>query len=1016
MSKKILSAMLAIVMAFVPFAYCLNSFADTYPYVERDAASGEVIAYHRLSNGQDLAFHVDYDEMVDYVRTQLINHAESIDYYFAFTPTDTDESFVYEYKSEEDKATAQAVADALYDKLITDVFEINSNGVPTVGGGEYLFNSISNIDLSTERIFDIGHVNALYYPTQGDGPIAHDGYVEQYYPFHFTMENITYFTTTEQEEMTRAFAEWFTTKYIKIDADEELPPYKKVKTIYDFIVRNTTYDWEVFNRNAEGSTAEITDERYNIAHSAYGAIFGNLLDQYDNEYLRNNLAMLYTFKSTVTSERVPVYYDRGKAVCEGYSKLFYYLCTYNGIRAHIVDGDYTADSGKASDPHEWNFVYLDDGCGDGWKWFQVDCTRASQNSVKLININNYNYFLGGYESVYFGLKNHQQAYDFKGEGIKPQLYDWWEDPANCSSVQDYRFAQEIITNNYIRDGYIMQRSTLYPGNTDEVVSYIYYDRDEIQQIEITEEGITLTETDGFVYTGYASEFTVIVPYLVNRINITDEGRVSEGEYAIPEHNIVNTDTGVRSDTAKDRGTYSMTLLGSQGSSLDVDFSIVARNMSKDKISQDCIIYTPERANYTGNPIIPTISVTDPKGNVLVEGRDYNINYYLEGVHVSEIKNIGSYSINIDFKGNYRGTYPINFTVGKIDLAALSYKPTPFQYMPKYYRELYGYTTPLEYYKTGISNGLTVGALTIKLGTDFTATATGDLEYGTKRGTITLKGNGGSNSRVEENTSLTVSYDVTTKFNITELFDGKVADNTGNIVYNGSAVKPAKLEWLDTRLVRGKDYEITGYKNNTAPGIGTVYIKGIGGCTGEATMTFLISAPNYVKPTSNSQIYLKTTKYTYDGTYKKPTVVFKNNAGKTVNTYYYTVSYTGNKNPGTAYATVELRNGYTGSFQFAFTINPKGTSLSSLSAVSKGFTAKWKKQATQTTGYQIQYSTGSKFSSPKTVTISKNGTVSKKVTKLKSKKKYYVRVRTYKTVSGKKYYSSWSKALAVTTKK
>ncbi|MGN0521072.1 MAG: fibronectin type III domain-containing protein, partial [Eubacterium sp.] len=74
--------------------------------------------------------------------------------------------------------------------------------------------------------------------------------------------------------------------------------------------------------------------------------------------------------------------------------------------------------------------------------------------------------------------------------------------------------------------------------------------------------------------------------------------------------------------------------------------------------------------------------------------------------------------------------------------------------------------------------------------------------------------------------------------------------------------------------------------------------------------------------------------------------------------------------------------------------------------------------TQTTGYQIQYSTSSKFTSKttKTVTVSKNKTTSKTISKLKAKKKYYVRVRTYKIVSGKKIYSAWSKAKTVTTKK
>jgi len=82
-----------------------------------------------------------------------------------------------------------------------------------------------------------------------------------------------------------------------------------------------------------------------------------------------------------------------------------------------------------------------------------------------------------------------------------------------------------------------------------------------------------------------------------------------------------------------------------------------------------------------------------------------------------------------------------------------------------------------------------------------------------------------------------------------------------------------------------------------------------------------------------------------------------------------------------------------------------TSITSLSAKDNGFTVKWKKK-TKITGYQIQYSTSSKFSmkNTKTVKIKKAKTVSKKITKLKVAKKYYVRIRTYK---GKKY-SKWSK--------
>lgn len=86
----------------------------------------------------------------------------------------------------------------------------------------------------------------------------------------------------------------------------------------------------------------------------------------------------------------------------------------------------------------------------------------------------------------------------------------------------------------------------------------------------------------------------------------------------------------------------------------------------------------------------------------------------------------------------------------------------------------------------------------------------------------------------------------------------------------------------------------------------------------------------------------------------------------------------------------------------------------LTSKKKSFTVSWKKHSTAT-GYQIQYSISSKFTSAKTVTISKNSTVSKTIKSLKSNKKYYVRIRAYKTIDGKKYYSSWSSAKTVKTK-
>lgn len=173
----------------------------------------------------------------------------------------------------------------------------------------------------------------------------------------------------------------------------------------------------------------------------------------------------------------------------------------------------------------------------------------------------------------------------------------------------------------------------------------------------------------------------------------------------------------------------------------------------------------------------------------------------------------------------------------------------------------------------------------------------------------------------------------------------------------------------------------------------------------------------------STVSLSAVNYTYNGGVKTPSVTVKDSKGKKLTSGKdYTVAYpSGRKKVGRYSVKITFKGNYRGTKTLTYNINPKGTSMSKVSAAKKGFKAKWKKQSTQTTGYQLQYSTSSNFKKgTKTVNISKNKTTSKSVGKLSAKKKYYVRVRTYKTVKfgGKniKLYSGWSKAKAVRTKK
>lgn len=171
------------------------------------------------------------------------------------------------------------------------------------------------------------------------------------------------------------------------------------------------------------------------------------------------------------------------------------------------------------------------------------------------------------------------------------------------------------------------------------------------------------------------------------------------------------------------------------------------------------------------------------------------------------------------------------------------------------------------------------------------------------------------------------------------------------------------------------------------------------------------------------VVLSAEKYTYNGSAKKPTVTVTDSSNRRLREGTdYSVSYpSGRKKVGSYTVKVQLKGNYSGTVQKAFTIEPKGTSISKVSGKSKGFTMKWKKQDKEITGYQIQYSTSSKFTKKTTGTLlASKKVVSRSATKLKAKKKYYIRIRTYHNVevAGKKtsFYSSWSKVKSVTTKK
>ena len=237
------------------------------------------------------------------------------------------------------------------------------------------------------------------------------------------------------------------------------------------------------------------------------------------------------------------------------------------------------------------------------------------------------------------------------------------------------------------------------------------------------------------------------------------------------------------------------------------------------------------------------------------------------------------------------------------------------------------------------------------------------------------------------------------------------DNIPNGIYTGSAQIPSLTVKIGTTVLKkGTDYDLA-YSNNINAGTATVTITGKGNYTGTCSRSFIIS-PKTVTP----EITLAKTSYVYNKKAQKPAVTVTADGKILVVDTDYTVSYEGNPTAvGEYIVTVTLKGNYSGTGIASFKIIPKGTAISKATAGTKTATVKWKKQTTQTTGYQIQYSLKKNFTGAKSVTVNKAKTVSKKLTKLKSGKTYYIRIRTYKKIGQAKYYSAWSAAKKVKVK-
>ena len=320
-----------------------------------------------------------------------------------------------------------------------------------------------------------------------------------------------------------------------------------------------------------------------------------------------------------------------------------------------------------------------------------------------------------------------------------------------------------------------------------------------------------------------------------------------------------------------------------------------------------------------------------------------------------------------------------------------------------------------YTKTVLSNATCSTAGTVKYtcscGDSYTETipATGHKSSGwivDKAASIGVKGSKHKECTVCKKVLETAEIPALSRISISK---ASVTLSTSTYAYDGKAKKPGVTVKLNGKTLKnGTDYTVS-YLNNTKVGTAKVTITGKGNYTGSVSKTYSIK--NNFKKATVSGISNKS----YTGKNITQSITVKYN-GKTLKKGTdYTVSYSNNKSIGTATVKIAGKGSYTGTITKTFKINPAKQEIQKLTAKSKAFFVDWAQKGSAT-GYEIQYATNSKFTSAKKVTITNNKTDKTTVSKLSGKKKYYVRVRSYTTVKGTKYYGAWSASKSVTTKK
>lgn len=958
----------------------------------------------------------------------------------------------------------------------------------------------------------------------------------------------SYTTTKNMEDEVDLFLERWQREFIDNNAvinscsTENERKYYIVKTIFNFLAYNTVYDYDVYEYNInrkepydEVKEAQLGPEsgQFKNSHSAYGALFGNTINSEKN--VDPDCYKWETVTDSTGLCRIKNY-NQGLSVCDGFSMVTYYLCRLNGIDCKIVTGDYTADSGKNSDPHAWNLIRLGPSNSnsyseDATKWYHCDATYSVKawnfldselgntgienpastykisseasdipvfKRVDTISVIDYSYFLRGYENVVFSPVNHQQISEAVND-FDAKDYILHSDKIDCSNAWTILTRRKDVNQYNNLENYFL----ISPDK-----KFYKINKSKLQLEECTNSSI--------VYNGNTYYYSLAINNYANGIEYICDGQ-----------------------TAKDAQTYTFnaTAVDSDTSVYQLPFRISPIDMS------DWNAYTSFKCNdeelknnrlsdieFTGAEIDFDVDVYDVADKELTRGTEYAL--YIEDAYGNKVTPFypGSYQIIIDFdinqSDNYKEQLKIPFNIIKGDIGKMGIEPLN--------NLTYGTDVISGCTSLSLKDSNTGLEITMKNGVDYYVYMENPaaVNYGNDGHVVYVVLPG--NPYFKEGTYVTRYYKIANPYNAGSLFNGTSTNSSYG--YTGAPVTPHNFSMTVSfngsiyTLRENVDYVIAAYSNNVNAGTGYVTVNFIGNYCGSATMSFEIvgsSNQNSGAAQNTQMVYVhnpqvdvtlqdnlvytgkaqtpaatvvvdgKTLSYGIDytvstvpaqvGVYectiqglggysylnvKKPVMVSpsKITGGKNSsssknavrirwnsqgsNCYYQIYTYdagrkkwvlmavTTNTSFKTTYGVknnkkLKLKPDMVCKFRvrccFSATINgvsynkygsfariDAATKVSAPSSpkVKKGkksMKVTWKK-VSGAAGYEIQYSTNSKFKKKnKTVKINKGKTTSKTIKKLKSKKTYYVRIRAFKKVNGKKVYSAYTKKIRVKVK-